>query len=137
MTITLQDKAAELLERCDFLTLASVNEEGYPRCCVMVKMKAEGYRTIWFSTGNSGKKTSHFRKTPKASVCYYEENDSVTLVGDIEIVDDMEMKRALWGDWMLDFFKGVDDPEYALLKFTAKEATMWIDSQFETFMNLS
>ena len=59
--------------------------------------------------------------------------DSVTLLGKIEIIEDMEVKKALWQDWFICHFpKGVNDPEYCVLKFSANEATFWIDSRFET-----
>ena len=49
----------------------------------------------------------------------------------MEIVEDEAVKRSLWGDWMLDHFRGgVEDPEYCVLKFTPKSATYWIDNAF-------
>ena len=32
-TKTMKEKATELLQRCEVVTLASVNKEGYPRPC--------------------------------------------------------------------------------------------------------
>ena len=39
-------KATDLLAKCEVVTLASITEEGYPRICVMAKVKTEGVRTI-------------------------------------------------------------------------------------------
>lgn len=59
---------------------------------------------------------------------------SVTLVGEAEIVEDMNIKQSLWSDWMFEHFPGgVTDPENCVLKFTGKEATVWIDKNFQTF----
>jgi len=130
----LESKAEQLLEKCDTLSLASINEQGFPRVCVMGKAKTNGYLEIWFSTGTSSKKTSHFAKNPKASVCYYFGGDSVTLIGNVEIVNDTDAKKSLWQDgWIKHFPKGIDDPEYCVIKFSAKEATIYIDDQFETY----
>lgn len=134
MRSELEQKAERLLERCEFLALSSVTKEGYPRSCTMAKMKAEGYDTIWFSTGTGSMKTGEFAGNPKAGVCYWHEGDSVTLMGDVEIVHDMETKQSLWSDWLYDHFpKGVEDPEYTILKFTTREAVIWIDFKFERF----
>lgn len=47
----MKEKATELLQRCEVVTLASVNKEGYPRPVPMSKILAEGISTIWMSTG--------------------------------------------------------------------------------------
>ena len=41
-TKTMKEKATELLQRCEVVTLASVNKEGYPRPVPMSKILAEG-----------------------------------------------------------------------------------------------
>ena len=57
--------------------------------------------------------------------------DSIVLTGKVEIVSDMEIKKALWSDWMFAHFAGgVIDPSYCILKFTSEEATYWIDNEF-------
>ena len=88
---------------CEVVTLASINEEGYPRVCVISKIKTEGIRTIWMATGTHSAKTGHFRQNPKASVCYFLGGDSVTLLGEVEIVRDAAVKRELWQDWYIYF----------------------------------
>ena len=133
MEKTTIDKAAELLAKCEVVTLASINEAGYPRICVMAKIKTAGIRTIWMATGTHSAKTAHFRQNPKASVCYYLGGDSVTLLGEVEIVQDAAIKQALCQDWFIAHFpQGVDDPEYCILRFDARQATCWIEQCFET-----
>lgn len=125
-------KAAELLEKCEVVTLASINEEGYPRICVMSKIKTEGIRTMWMATGTHSAKTGHFQQNPKASVCYFSGGDSVTLLGEIEIVHDAAIKQGLWQDWFVAHFpQGVTDPEYCIFRFDARQATCWIEHCFE------
>ena len=46
-TKTMKEKAVELLQKCEVVTLASVNKEGYPRPVPMSKIAAEGISTIW------------------------------------------------------------------------------------------
>ena len=57
-TKTMKEKATELLQRCEVVTLASVNKEGYPRPVPMSKILTEGISTIWMSTGADSLKTS-------------------------------------------------------------------------------
>ena len=126
-------KAAELLSKCEVVTIASVGETGYPRISVMSKNSADGISTVWVATGIDSQKTINFRKNPKASVCYYLNHDSVTLQGNVEVIVDAATKKKLWQEWYIHHFpKGMEDPAYCLLKFTTTEATCWIDHRFET-----
>lgn len=88
-TKELEDKAAALLDRCSTVTLASVNENGYPRICTITKQKNDGFRAIYFVSSKRpalNGKVSHFENNPKASVCYSQNTDNVTLIGYIEFV---------------------------------------------------
>jgi general stress protein 26 len=99
----------------------------------MAKIKAEGCKTVYFSTGTNSAKTEHYRKNPKAGVTYCDGGDSVTLLGKIKIVEDKKLKDALWQDWFIKHFpQGKDDPSYAILRFDAEEATIYIKDKFET-----
>jgi len=76
----LKREAELLLEQCENVVLASVDEHGFPRPVPMSKVKAGGISTIWFATGTNSDKTEHFRENPKAGVCFQKESDSVVFV---------------------------------------------------------
>lgn len=132
----IEDKAARLLENCDMVTLASVNPQGYPRICTVSKLKAVGFSEIYVETSRRSEiqgKAVHFRANPKASVCYSIGADSVTLVGEVEIIRDPAIKNTFAPLANRTFFKdGVDDPRHVLLRFRAIEATFWIEGRFRT-----
>jgi general stress protein 26 len=132
----IEEKAARLLEKCDVVTLASVNENGYPRICVMDKLKANGFSEIYVETSKRSEiqgKAVHFQTNPKASICYHLGGDSVTLVGEIEIIRDLEIKKEFEHLSNRKFFKaGAADPRHILLRFQAIEATFWIEGRFRT-----
>ena len=129
----LKKRAEEILGQCNDVVLCSVSHDEFPRPCVVAKVKTAGCSTIYMSTGTFGTKVAHFRENSKAGLCFYHGGDSVTMTGNVEIIDDMEMKKACWLDWFIDHFPlGVEDPTYCILKFTAEEATFYIDQIFET-----
>ncbi len=132
----LEDKANLLLGKCDVLTLASINEKGYPRICALSKLKAEDFKDIYFVTSKRSHlngKATHFENNPRASVCYTLEGDSVTLIGDVEFIEDKACQLQLWNEADRKFFpKGIDDPKFRLLKFHTIEATFWIEGKFRT-----
>lgn len=128
------NKAANLLNNSTEVTLASVNEKGYPRVCVLSKIKSDQLKKIYFSTGLTGAKVRHFKKNPKASVCVWKAGNSITLIGTVTIRTDKEIREEMWLDWFIDHFPGgIDDPNYCIVEFTTtEEATLWIDEEFVT-----
>ena len=129
----LEQKAADLMERCETVTLCSVSEEGYPRPCLVSKLKSQGFRVFYIATGLDGRKTSHFLKNPKAGASFTLDHDSVTMTGTVRVFTGEEAKNAFWQDWMDEHFDGgKDDPNYCVLQFTAEEATFWIGGEFRT-----
>lgn len=98
--------------------------------------KEEGFSDIYFITSKRSPingKATHFENGPKASVCYYHGDDSVTLIGNVEFVEDREVQESIWSEQHRKFLKkGIDDPKFRLLKFHTIEATFWIEGKFRT-----
>lgn len=131
--MSIRDKADTLANDCKEAILVSVSEQGFPRPCVLSKIESDGINSFYVATGLTGVKCGHFKLNPKAGACFWRGQDSVTLTGSVAFVTDMATKKRLWLDWFIHHFPGgVDDPNYAVLRFDADEATIWIDSEFET-----
>lgn len=132
----LENKANELLKRCKVASLTSINENGYPRTCVLNIAKANGFSDIYFVTSKRSHingKATHFELNNKASVCYYLGGDSVTLIGNVEFINDRNIQEEIWNETDRKFFKkGILDPKFKLIKFHAIEATFWIEGKFRT-----
>ena len=135
-TRELEEKATQLIKKCSVATLTSINEKGYPRTCLLSIAKADDFSDIYFVTSKRSQingKATHFEANPKASVCYFLDGDSVTLIGNVEFVEDREMQAYVWNESDRRFFKnGSDDPKFRLLKFHTIEATFWIEGKFRT-----
>ena len=132
----LEQKADLLIKQCPAAALTSINEKGYPRTCVLSIAHEEGFRDIYFVSSKRSEingKVTHFEKNPKASVCYYKDGDSVTLIGNVEFITDRELQEKVWNETDRRFFKkGIDDPKFRLIKFHTIEATFWIEGKFRT-----
>lgn len=135
-TKELEEKANALIKKCSVATLTSINESGYPRTCVLSIAKAESFSDIYFVSSKRSKsngKVMHFEVNPKASVCYFLGGDSVTLIGNVEFVEDKALQEAVWNETDRRFFKkGIEDPKFRLIKFHTIEATFWIEGKFRT-----
>ncbi|MDF2802020.1 MAG: pyridoxamine 5-phosphate oxidase-related FMN-binding protein [Anaerocolumna sp.] len=132
----IEENASRLLDKCEVVALTSINEMGYPRTCIITKVRNKGFSEIYFMTSKRSHlvgKATHFENNTKASVCYHLGGDSVTLIGDVEIVRDMDEKRKFDDDCDRNFFKkGIEDPKCYLLRFQTNEATFWIEGKFRT-----
>lgn len=98
--MSIEEKAAQMVTTAQIITVASIDENGYPRPVAMVKIKDED-GVIYVSTGTSSAKTAHFRTNPKASISIVRGGDSIIYTGEMEIVADEATKLSLWGDWLL------------------------------------
>jgi len=125
-------KAEAIMRNADVAYIAKIDDKGYPRVSTISSIKTEGIRKVWFSTGLNSGKVRFFKQNNRASVCYHEGGNNITLIGDIEILTTPELKEQLWKDWFIKHFPGgITDPNYCILEFTAKEAVFWIDNQYE------
>lgn len=130
MNSELMNKAEEIVRNAKIATIGKIDDKGYPRTSMISNIKTEGLNTLWFTTGLTSSKVKFFTQNNKASVCYTDGENNVTLLGIVDILTDPDLKEQLWLDWFIHYFPGgVTDPNYCLLKFTTKEVHYWIDKQ--------
>jgi len=83
---------------------------------------------IYFSTNTSSSKIDHIMQNPKVNVyfCDTELFKGLLLSGEVEIITDMEIKRQFWLDRSIRYYpKGLEDPDYTILRFTPKNAIFY------------
>ena len=120
------------MKNADVATIAKIDDKGYPRASTISNIKTHELKTAWFATGLNSSKVKFFSQNNKASVCYRDGGNNITLIGTIEILTDPELKKQLWLDLFINHFPGgVSDPNYCILKFTTNEAVFWIDNKYE------
>jgi general stress protein 26 len=112
-----------LIEHSPIAMLGTVNEEGFPNIKAMLNMEHDGLRQIWFSTNTSSKRVAQILKNPKTCVYFVDPDQfkGLMLVGTIEVLQDDESRRRLWREGFEKYYPlGVIDPDYSVLRFTAK-----------------
>ncbi|MFW9805096.1 MAG: pyridoxamine 5'-phosphate oxidase family protein [Candidatus Thorarchaeota archaeon] len=136
----------DLLERGWPAYLTTVDKNGYPQTRAMFNLRnSERYPklipifakqhndfTIIFSTNTSSTKIEDIKSRPKVSVyfCRPEETKGVMFGGDVEIVDDTELKKALWHEnWVRYYPQGYDDPDHTVLRLVPTVVKGWTGSQ--------
>jgi len=120
------------------VTLSLLDHEGYPTTSTLSVSKADGIRELTFAIGINSNKANRAQKCSRASVCVFDDDYeggeyyNITLVGDVEIVTDMDTKKATWFEGLEEHFAGgLDDPDYCVLRFTTKRYSIWVDIDFD------
>ncbi|MCL2390826.1 MAG: pyridoxamine 5'-phosphate oxidase family protein [Endomicrobia bacterium] len=134
----------EIIKTSNFVNLATVNPDGYPETRAMLNLRnpemflklqklfTDDF-TFYFTTNTSSQKMQQISLNDNASVYFVKENSfgGLLFTGKIEIVKDIKTKRSFWQDgWTMYYKGGADDPDYAILKFSAKEYKYY-NGQFE------
>ena len=116
--------------------LGSVNAEGYPVVRAMLAPRVIEGNDIYFSTNTSSQKVKQYLENNKACAYFYKRGrfkyQGAALMGDMQVCEDLPTKELIWrfGDKL--FYKqGVTDPDYCVLKFTAKSAEYYCDFKVE------
>ena len=128
-------KANQIIKICDAAYLGVIDENGCPHVSTVSTIKPESIFTAYFATGMGANKTKRLLRDKRASVCYRADGNNISLVGEAEILTDQETKSRCWLDWLIHHFPGGEtDPNYCIIKFTAKRASLWIDNESAEFM---
>jgi len=112
-----------LIDNVDVSIISSVDEDGFPNTKAMLPpRKREGIKYFYFTTNTSSMRVGQFTANNKACIYFYDKRffRGVMLKGTMEVLHDAETKQMIWrdGDEMY-YPKGVTDPDYCVLKFTA------------------
>jgi general stress protein 26 len=131
-------KTAEaLIDNAKVSIISSVDEKGFPNTKAMLPpRKRDGMKQIYFITNTSSMRVSQFNANKKACVYFYDSGlfKGVMLKGTMEVLQDSKSKKMLWkdGDEMY-YSKGLTDPDYSVLKFTAQSARFYSNFKSDNF----
>lgn len=132
-----EETIGKLIDRCGFSIIAYEDSEGYPVSRAMLAPRErEGIQRFWFTTNTSSNKIACFRKNPKASIYFVDRRffRGINLTGQMEVLETPEAKERIWreGDTMY-YKEGVTDPDYCVLKFTAKKGRYYSNFSSQDF----
>jgi general stress protein 26 len=136
----------ELMKSSKAIYLSTIDSDGYPITRAMFNLRnveqfpefMEFYNgldnpfEIYISTNTSSSKSSHIKENPKISVYYCEPEDfkGVMFGGDVEVIEDIDVKRNIWLDWWVKYYhEGLEDPDYTLFRLKPKIAHVYFKLQ--------
>lgn len=126
-----------LIDKQGVAYISSVDEEGFPNTKAMLHpRKREGIKTFYFTTNTHSMRVRQYRTAPKACIYFCDKRffRGVMLTGVMEVLEDREHKEMIWreGDTMY-YPLGVTDPDYCVLRFTARQGRYYHNFGSEDF----
>ncbi|SDM93789.1 pyridoxamine 5'-phosphate oxidase family protein [Acetanaerobacterium elongatum] len=137
MSRNLINTADGLIKRSKMVMVGSVGEDGFPYQKMMYNARVrEGVKTFYLTTNTSSLRVRQYRKNPAASLYFADKRffNGLMLLGTMEVLEDAESKELIWqpGDTLY-YPLGVTDPDYCVLRFTAKSGRFYSNFHSEDF----
>lgn len=126
-----------LIDKQGVAFISSIDKNGYPNTKAMLPpRKREGIKTFYFTTNTSSMRVNQYYEDPKACIFFCDRRffRGVMLIGTVDVLTDNKNKEMIWqpGDTMY-YSKGVTDPDYCVLRFTAREGRFYSKFKSENF----
>lgn len=134
-----KNQILSLMDEAEVVYLATIGEKG-PRIRALVNLRRSDLypgpskiaRTddfiVYLATSLASDKVKDIRQHPQVSLYYCEPKTfhGATLNGKAEVLDDPELKKALWSwDWRVYWPRGADDPDFIILRIKPDEIRGW------------
>lgn len=135
--MSLEQTILSVIKNSNSTIISYIDDKTFPISKAMLKpRKQDGLHTFWFSTNTSSNKVKFFQKNPNASLYFMNQSfyKGVSLIGTIEVLENIDDKKELWcaGDELY-YPKGVNDPDYCVLKFTTIKGRFYSEFQSQDF----
>jgi len=132
----------DLMQRAEIAVITNIAPDGYPHSRAIFNLRSrqqypqlahlfEGHDEdlmVYFGTNTSSHKVAQLRRDPRVSVyyCLPGQFHGMMLVGDIQVLDDRQIARALWVDgWERYYPQGPTDPDFTVMQLYPKYARGW------------
>lgn len=127
----------DIIDKANATIISSVDVNGFPNTKAMLPpRKRNGIIDFYLTTNASSMRVKQYSDNPKACIYFYDKRffKGIMLKGNMEVLHDAKSKKMIWkeGDEVY-YPKGVSDPDYCVLKFTAHEGRYYSNFKSETF----
>ena len=126
-----------LIDKQKIALISSVDAEGFPNTKAMLPPRQrDGVKTFCFTTNTSSMRVGQYRANPRACLYFCDKRffRGVMLKGTMEVLEDAASKEMIWReDDTIYYPKGVTDPDYCVLKFTAQSGRYYTNFHSEDF----
>jgi general stress protein 26 len=126
-----------MIDHASVSIIGSMDEAGFPNAKAMLPpRKREGIKHIYFTTNTSSMRVKQYTGNPNACVYFFDKRffRGVMLTGTMKVLQDKKSKKMIWRDGdELYYPQGMNDPDYCVLKFTARNGRYYSNFKSEDF----
>lgn len=131
-TPNLETVIGEMIDRQEVCFLSFLDEQGFPSTRAMLNpRKRAGLTEFYLTTNSSSQKVQSLLANPRACLYFYDRPTyrGVAFTGTAEVLYDQSIKDEVWRDMDTIFYESNTDPDYCVIKFTAKHARYYNNYQ--------
>jgi general stress protein 26 len=132
-----QNTARTIIKKSQNAIIGSLDDDGFPNIkAMLIPRESVGLTHFYFTTNTSSMRVSQFKTNPKGSVYFFSGSsfEGLMLLGHFDVLTDAASKERIWrhGDELY-YPKGVTDPDYCVLKFTAMSGRIYGNFSSQSF----
>lgn len=131
---TILQTISNLIDKSSVAFISYIDEQGFPNTKAMLApRKRENLTAFYFTTNTSSQAVKYYMENSKACLYFCDSSSfqGITFIGHAKVLQDQANKNAIWQENdEIYYSKGVTDPDYCVIKFTAKKARYY--SKFKT-----
>jgi len=128
-----KQKIVAIMKEASLFAFLATCDSGQPRVRPVSPI-VEDDMSVWVATSANSRKVKQIKQNPKISLAFVQQprgEKAAMVIGEAEIVADMEQKKRVWGlapyDLSQYFPDGPESKEYCVLKINIKKIEWWED----------
>jgi general stress protein 26 len=128
-----KQRIVEIMKKASNFSFFATCDGGQPRVRPIASM-VEDDMSVWMATSAASRKVQQIKKNPRVSLAFVQQpqgEKAATIIGEAEIVEDMEQKKRVWGLAAYDpsqfWPEGPETKDYCVLKINIKKVEWWED----------
>jgi len=130
-----EETMIKIIDGCSTSLISSIDKDGFPNTKAMLApRKRNGLKEFYFTTNTSSLRVEQYKNNSKSCIYFYDSRkfQGLMIIGLMEVLFDKDVKELIWksGDEMY-YPKGIDDPDYCVLKFTGNKIRTYHSFQKE------
>lgn len=133
MNLSDKQRIVDIMKQTNLFAFLATGDGDQPRVRPVAPI-VEDDMSIWVATSAKSRKVKQMKQNPKISLAFVrhpEGEKAATVIGEAEIVADMEKKKRIWGlapyDLSQYFPNGPESEDYCVLKINVSKIEWWED----------
>jgi len=133
-----KQKVVAIMKETNLFAFLATNDGNQPRVRPVAPI-VEDDMSVWVATSARSRKVKQIKQNPKISLAFVQHpggQKAATVIGEAEMVADLEQKKRVWGlapyDLSQYFPEGPESEDYCVLKINVDKIEWWED--FESGM---